>query len=103
MNSDLAHELTTSKAGLAKMVVLSKHFEERWRERMDGEPSPETVERIMREGVVVQRPGSFVKGDGSIVRKLGIYWDTALGVIVKVDELKGMAVTVLSGGKRKSA
>ncbi|MBW1666740.1 MAG: hypothetical protein JRJ66_01575 [Deltaproteobacteria bacterium] len=78
------------------MITLSKHFIENWRARVGNEPSPELVQGIMQYGVIVLKPRVLMTPEGKPFKQLGIYWDPELQVIVKIDEFKGRAVSVLA-------
>lgn len=91
------------------MVVLSKHFEERWRERVGTEPSPNIVHEIVRDPrtVRVQACRDLRRPCGTHFRQAAVYWSPVLDVIVKIDEFSNRAITVLekhmnkpTGGKR---
>jgi len=82
------------------MIALSQHFRENWRRRIGNEPTVEMVQEIMQRGVIVQRARSLQTLDGRPFRMLGIYWSPDIGVIVSIDEFKGMAVSCLVAGRR---
>lgn len=92
------------------MIKLSRHFVERWRERVGSEPSPRMVMDIIRDPgtVVVQRGRDLqVPWSGRMFRQAAIYWSPALDVVIKVDEVRKRAITVLArrnrNGRRKVA
>lgn len=92
------------------MIELSRHFVERWRERVGSEPSPRMVMDIIRDPgtVVVQRGRDLqVPWSGRMFRQAAIYWSPALDVVIKVDEVRKRAITVLArrnrNGRRKVA
>ena len=92
------------------MIELSRHFVERWRERVGSEPSPRMVMDIIRDPstVVVQRGRDLqVPRSGQMFRQAAIYWSPALDVVIKVDEVRKRAITVLArrngNGRRKVA
>ena len=81
------------------MIKLSKHFVERWRERVGTEPDPRAVMDIIRDPhtVIVQRCRDLeVPGSRSKFRQAAIYWSPDLDVVLKVDEFKAVAITVLA-------
>lgn len=80
------------------MVVLSRHFEERWRERVGTEPSPEVIQDIICDPrtVRIQACRDLRRPCGGQFRQAAVYWSPALGVIVKIDEYRNRAITVLS-------
>lgn len=80
------------------MIKLSKHFAERWRERVGTEPDPRAVMDIIRDPhtVIVQRCRNLqMPATGEYYRQAAIYWSPALDLIIKVDEFRGVAITVL--------
>ena len=81
------------------MIELSRHFVERWRERVGSEPSPRMITDIIHdpETVVVQRCRDLqVPRSGRMFRQAAIYWSPALDVVIKVDEVRKRAITVLA-------
>lgn len=92
------------------MIELSRHFVERWRERVGSEPSARMITDIIRDPgtVVVQRGRDLqVPWSGRMFRQAAIYWSPALDVVIKVDEVRKRAITVLArrnrNGRRKVA
>lgn len=92
------------------MIRLSKHFMEKWRERLGTEPDPRAVMDIIRDPgtVIVQRCRNLqMPATGEHYRQAAIYWNAALGMVLKVDEFRGVAITVLvsrnhnGNGKRR--
>ena len=77
-------------------MLLSRHFVERWRERVGGDPNVKEVKKIVRESVYLQRCRSYRLADGMIYRTLAIYWHPEKNMVVKIDETIDMAVTVIS-------
>jgi len=75
---------------------LSKHFVENWALRVGGEVSPEAVERVMAESILVQPARDFRIAHGQRYRRLAIYWNPDRDLILKVDHAREVAVTVLS-------
>lgn len=78
-------------------MKLSKHFIDRWRERVK-KPVPEAgdVESMMNEAVYLQRSRDFFTPRGVRVRVMGLYWVPHENLVLKVDEKSNMAVTVLT-------
>jgi len=85
------------------MIALSEHFKQNWRRRIGNEPTVEMVQEIMQRSVIVQRARSLRTLDGRPFKTLGIYWAPDIGVVVSVDEFKGMAVSCLVGEKADNA
>jgi hypothetical protein len=84
------------------MVVLSKHFEQRWRERVGTEPSPSVIQEIIDDPktVRIQACRDLQRPCGGWFRQAAVYWSPALDVIVKIDEYRNRAITVLSKDMR---
>ena len=79
------------------MVRLSQHFVRNWNHRVGRDPDPAEVQRIIDRGVKVQSGGMQIRAPGFMQdRTLSIFWDPEAGIIVKVDESRMVAVTVLS-------
>lgn len=85
---------------MAKVRRFTRHFVQRWAERMGGLPSIEEVNalllgslRIIKQEVLYRRTPS-----GAMVRHKGLshYWSDAAGMIVLVDDYQGIAITVVT-------
>lgn len=76
---------------------LSKHFIERWRERV-GRNAPEAseVEEMINDAIYLQRCRDFFTSRGVRVRVLGLYWVPHENLIIKVDDKRSLVVTVLT-------
>lgn len=87
------------------MLRLSRHFVERWKERVGSDAKPDTVTKIVRspETVRVQGCRNLQWLNGDMFRQLAIYWNPGWNVVIKVDEFQGVAVTVLSPKNGKEA
>lgn len=78
-------------------MKLSKHFLERWRERVRRKaPEASEVEEMINDAVYLQRCRDFFTPRGVRVRVLGLYWVPHENLILKVDDKINMAVTVLT-------
>lgn len=78
-------------------MKLSKHFLERWRERVRRKaPEASEVEEMINDAVYLQRCRDFFTPRGVRVRVLGLYWVPHENLILKVDDKSNMAVTVLT-------
>jgi len=75
---------------------LSQHFIENWQCRVGFVPTPDIIGRIVDESVRIQPSKNLRTHDGSHFRMLSIYWHPDLNVILKIDDFRGVAVTVLS-------
>lgn len=78
------------------MVKLSKHFCDRWAERVGNMPTPQAVDSIIEDSVRIQRGDGFrgVRKAGS--KPLSIFWNTELDLVIYVDPQRQVAVSVLS-------
>ena len=87
------------------MLKLSRHFIENWKYRVGGTPDPGEISKLIEESVRVQPCRDLLWADTHTrFRQLAIYWIPKKDIIIKVDEFKGVAVTVLSkknGGKKE--
>lgn len=84
---------------------LSKHFVRRWNERVGESPSLAKINEILAESCRIRRQmRCMVRRFGVLVphKILAEYWHHERGMILLVDEERGMAVTVLTanGGGR---
>lgn len=79
-----------------KKLVLSRHFVDNWQRRMGTVPSESCIREIVGASVRVQPGRELYDGMGRPFRQLALYWDPALGVIIKIDEMRHTAVTVLA-------
>ncbi len=78
-------------------MELTAHFYKNWAKRVDGPvPEPKRIEEMIEESVIVQRFKAFTLKNGFYYKRLAIYWHTELGVVLKIDEAKGKAVSVMS-------
>jgi hypothetical protein len=77
-------------------LILTRHFSQRWQERVGNWPTPEAIADYIRHSVRVQGCEDFTRKDGSSFRMLAIYWHPALDLVIKVDGIRNAAVTVLS-------
>jgi len=78
-------------------MKLSKHFIDRWTERVK-KPVPESseVDAMINDAVYLQRCRDFFTPRGIRVRVLGLYWVPHENLVLKVDEKNSLAVTVLT-------
>ena len=78
-------------------MKLSKHFLERWRERVRrAAPDASEVEEMINDAVYLQRCRDFFTPRGVRVRVLGLYWVPHENLVIKVDDKRSLAVTVLT-------
>jgi hypothetical protein len=80
-------------------MQLSRHFRERWEERV-GEPipPPEEVEKMIRQHGIrwLQKCRDLYTTKGNRYRVLALYWIKERGIVIKVDEIKNVAITVIT-------
>lgn len=78
-------------------MKLSKHFIDRWSERVKTPvPGPSQIESMINEGVFLQRSRDFFTPRGIRVRVLGLYWVPHENLVLKIDDKNNTAVTVLT-------
>ncbi|NDY74465.1 hypothetical protein DO021_21510 [Desulfobacter hydrogenophilus] len=77
-------------------LTLSKHFKDRWMERVGNWPTLDAVAHYIKNSVPVQTGQDLVRKNGEPFRMLAIYWHPDLDVLIKVDIHNRTAVTVLS-------
>jgi len=87
------------------MLRLTRHFIERWRERVGTEPDPEEIESLIKgeEIVKVQACRFLFDPEGRPFKQSAIYWHPERKVIIKIDEMDRVAITVLSPANRRGA
>lgn len=88
-------------------LTLTKHFIDRWMERVGNWPTVEAVSHFLAQSVKVQGCLDLMHPDGTPFRMLAIYWHPELDLLIKMDTTCNAAVTVLSrdnwGRKKKKA
>lgn len=78
-------------------MKLSKHFRERWKERVKKPiPAAKEIEDMIDGALFLQRCRDLFTARGIRQRILAVYWITDQGLIIKIDEKAGVAVTVLT-------
>ena len=77
-------------------LTLTKHFVQRWMERVGNWPTTEAVQHFMRQSVRVQPCRDLLCQDGRNYRVLAIYWHPDLDLVIKVDTVDWAAVTVMT-------
>jgi len=78
------------------LYVFTEHARERWEERIGGAlPSNLEIERIIGESIILQKFRLAYTPRGMPLVFLSVYWHTARGIVMKVDEKCGKVVTVL--------
>ena len=79
------------------MISLTRHFKERWVERV-GEHVPDETElqRIIASGVELQKHRDVFTPTGRPITILSMYFIPGRDVVIKVDGKRRRAVTVLT-------
>jgi len=85
------------KSNENSMLHLTKHFKERWEERVGGAaPEPEDVETMIADAIELQKFRNAYTPRGRRLTILALYWVPERGVVVKVNEKTRQAVTVVT-------
>ncbi len=79
-----------------KDLTLSKHFLQRWQERVGNWPTLDAVRHYLEHSIVVQRGVSLVTFNGGHHTVLALYWNPDIDTVIKVDTVRNVAVTVYS-------
>ena len=78
-------------------MKLSKHFRERWKERVKKSiPAAKEIEDMVDGAIFLQRCRDLFTARGNRQRILAAYWITDQNIIIKLDEKTGTAVTVIT-------
>ena len=78
-------------------MKLSRHFRDRWKERVNKPiPTSKEIEGMVDGAVFIQRCRDLFTARGMRQRILSVYWVTDQGIIIKLDEKTGVVVTVLT-------
>ncbi len=80
------------------ILRLRRHFVERWMQRLGDIPSLEDVNRCVAQGQVIRRQQTLFRSDrGRLVKwkMLCEVWNHEAGIILRIDEDHGAAVTVI--------
>lgn len=81
------------------MLSISRHFRERWEERVGGPvPSPEEIEKLIRRPDTkwLQKCRDLYTSRARKYRVLALYWIKELNIIIKIDEKSNVAVSVMA-------
>lgn len=80
-----------------KTLKKTKHFDERWVERVGGDPpTAHGIIKILEDSILIQKPGRFKTPKGRECTVMAVFWDTKRQLVFKVDMNKRKVVTVLS-------
>lgn len=77
------------------MLRPSKHFIKNWLTRVDGDPDPCKVNKIIQRAVRVQK-GKKAVTRFSFIKTLSIYVDWDLNILITVDHFTNTIVSVYS-------
>lgn len=78
-------------------MKLSKHFRERWKERVKKPiPTPKEIEEMIDGALFLQRCRDLFTARGIRQRILAAYWIADQGLIIKMDDKTCTAVTVMT-------
>lgn len=78
-------------------LKLSKHFLYRWKERVKKPiPAAKEIDEMVGRGLYLQRCRDLYTARGIKQRILALYWVPDQNFIIKLDEKKGVAVTILT-------
>ena len=77
---------------------ISRHFKERWLERIGGPvPTARAVKRMIRGAIVLQKDSTF-RTNRERYKWPAMYWVPERQLILKVDEERQIAITVITPG-----
>jgi len=78
-------------------MKLTRHFEERWAERIGTPvPAPGEVEEMKNDAIFIQRSRDLFTPTGRRYRILALYWLPQENLILKIDERRNVAVTIIT-------
>lgn len=78
---------------------LTRHFIDRWTERVGAAPTLESVRRKVADGIVIRRQQLLWKRVGKDLtprRLLTEVWNHRMGIIIRIDERRQTAVTLIA-------
>jgi len=86
--------------GSGPVTRLSQHFIERWKARVGAAPTVEGVNRIISGSLKIRHQKRLWEtmhcGGIRPFVQLAEYWNHRIGIILKIDERDGTAVTVIA-------
>ena len=83
-------------------VTLTRHFEQRWMERVGNWPTPDAIAHYISQSVKIQTHQTLILEDGLPHQVPAIYWHPELNIVMLVDESVTMRlVTLLTENNRK--
>lgn len=82
---------------MGPQFTLTRHFVERWRERVGNEVHIDAVKAVIKQAVMVQQGRKLINGQGHEVHTLSLYWHPEMQMVISVDRYQNTAVSVLTG------
>ena len=79
-----------------RLTELTKHFVQRWQERVGGVPNLMMVKAIMDESAPILNCIEFRDRCGFRRCQPAIYWHPDLQLVLKIDHVSGAAISVMS-------
>jgi hypothetical protein len=77
-------------------MKLSAHFIANWRDRVGGDPTELLVREVIKRSVRLQGAKAFDLADGNMYKRLALFWQPDLELVLFVDTIDQVAVSVLS-------
>ena len=84
----------------SRKVKLSKHFIEKWRDKLGYMPSKKQVEKLIDESICVQKGKVIRRNYGESFIVPTILWNIERNLMFKVDEINKTVITVYVGGEK---
>jgi len=83
-------------------LKLTKHFKERWAERV-GTPLPTAaeIENMISQAVWLQKGNVYYSARGWIRKVPALYWLPEHDFVLKIDKKESRAITVITSKTRK--
>ena len=83
-------------------MILTHAFRQEWLDQVGREATEEDVIEIMREGIRVVKGKALQNYNGEPYYTLSVYWETRRGVVIKFDEYRHAAVSVITAGRQET-
>ncbi len=83
------------------MIILTRHFKERWLERVGNEADVRAVTDIIRDSITIQKGILITSQDVKYNNTLTLYWHPGLDLILSFDPFSNTMVSVLSKMNKK--
>ena len=81
---------------MATLNHLSRHFIQRWVERVGGTPTLQAVRDVMRSSAKILHCKLLRDGEGCEVVQPAVYWHPDLDLVLLVDHIRETAISVMS-------